>query len=56
MTMKMGERYSEEIESGQYGAYMVSDTSTPFYLVEWVDDPWQAKESGEEEVNGKVSS
>ena len=56
MNIKMGERYSEEIESSQYGAYIADDPSTPFYLVEWVDDPRQAKESGEEEVNGKVSS
>ena len=56
MNIKMSERYSEEIESGQYGAYIVDDPNTPFYLVKWVGDPWQAKEYGEEEVNGKVYS
>jgi len=51
--MKMGERYSREIiRGGVYGAYMVNDPLTPFYVVEWVGMPWRAEDDGEEEVNG----
>jgi len=53
MNIKTGERYAREIVGGGvYGAYMVNDPATPFYVVEWVGMPWKAEEDGDEEVSG----
>ena len=53
MNVKTGERYSKEIGRGaSYGAYMVNDPETPFYIVEWEGKPWRAEDDGEEVVSG----
>ena len=54
MNIKMDERYSEEIGIRSYSKYIVDNPNTPFYLVEWKDDPWQAKGDREEEVNDNI--
>ena len=52
MNIKIGERYFNEIEPENYGAYMVEDPQEPVYIVRWADDPWRADADGSEIVDG----
>jgi hypothetical protein len=52
MNVKIGERYSNEIEIDNYGAYMVNNPKMPVYVVQWVEEPWRAEIDGEEDVDG----
>ena len=51
MNVKIGERYSMEVEEGSYGAYMISDPKEPLYIVRWEGEPWQAESDGSREVS-----
>ena len=52
MNIKIGERYFNEIEAENYGAYMIEDPQEPVYIVRWADDPWRADADGSEMVDG----
>ena len=54
MNIKIGERYFNEIEAENYGAYMVEDPQEPVYVVRWLDDPWRADADGSETVDGHI--
>ena len=54
LSMKMGRRYANEIVEGCFGAYMVDEESSPFYIVQWSGQPWRAEKDSEECVDGHV--
>ena len=52
VSIKTGERYSQEIVEGNFDAYMVDGKLELFYVVEWEGEPWSVDADGEEEVDG----
>ena len=54
LSMKTGRRYANEIVEGCFGAYMVDEESSPFYIVQWSGQPWRAEKDSEECVDGHV--
>ena len=52
---EIGETYSREVFSGNFGAYCIAnDPKYPFYIVEWIGEPWQVdiNEESEEIIIG----
>ena len=42
----VGKTYSTQISQGNFGAYcIVNDPAYPYYVVEWLDEPWIADKS-----------
>ena len=52
MNIKIGERYSMEIDTGNYGAYMIENPKEPLYVVQWEGIPWKATLGGFEILKG----
>jgi hypothetical protein len=46
MNIKIGKRYLMEIDTGNYGAYMIENPIEPRYVVRWKGIPWQATSDG----------
>ena len=40
MNLKIGERYHNEIEEENYGAYKTNASTEPVYIVWWESKPW----------------
>ena len=44
----IGESYRHEVVEGNFGAYCIADDPKyPYYVVEWVGEPWQAQKDEE---------
>ena len=56
MSIKTGRKYSVEVIEGNYGAYMVDDEESPFYVVEWEGEPWRADADGSEVLDEQTYS
>ena len=42
----IGASYAREISQGNFGAYCIANHPTyPYYVCEWIGDPWEAEES-----------
>jgi hypothetical protein len=54
MNIKIGERYSNEIEVENYSAYMVDKVEETVYIVQWICEPWKADTDGSEMVDGET--
>ena len=48
---EIGETYSKQIVEGDFGAYCIAnDPNYPYYVVEWLGEPWQATKDDEIDI------
>jgi hypothetical protein len=52
MTVKIGERYSNEIGVDNYGAYTVNNPKIPVHVVQRTEEPGRAEIDDEEDLDG----
>ena len=52
MNVKIGERYSNEIEIKNYGMYTVNNPKEPVYIVQWAQELQKADINGHKDVDG----
>ena len=54
MNINVGERYSNEIEVENYGAYMIDHLEEPVYIVQWIYEPRKTDMDRSEMVDGET--
>ena len=54
MNVKTGRKYANEIIDGSFGAYMVNEEESPYYIVQWSGKSWRAEKDDEENLDGHV--